>query len=143
MVKIIHALSWLNFSNTFKKLDSEAIVVLNSQTRLWKPMYRKWNSTWVFSSQNPSKNGVVERRNRTLKDSAHTIIDSGTLQIFWTEADNTACYNQNRMMINKIATKTLYEIWNESKPNFLISIFFGCKWYIHNNGKNNFTAFGL
>lgn len=43
-------------------------------------------------------------------------------------------------MINKKYGKTRYEIWNWSKSNLLYLHFFGCKYFIHSNGKNHLTT---
>ena len=49
----------------------------------------------------PEQNGVVERKNRTLIEAARTMLaDSGLPLTFWAEAVNTACYVQNRVLIN-------------------------------------------
>jgi hypothetical protein len=41
-----------------------------------------------------NKNGVVERKNRTLLDMARTMLDEyKTSDRFWAEAINTACYS--------------------------------------------------
>ncbi|GKE54765.1 integrase, catalytic region, zinc finger, CCHC-type containing protein [Tanacetum coccineum] len=48
----------------------------------------------------PYQNGIVERRNQTLVEAAHTMfIFSKALLFFWTEAINTACYTQNHSLI--------------------------------------------
>lgn len=81
----------------------------------------------------PEQNGVVERKNRTLIEAARTMLaDSGLPLYFWAEAVNTACYVQNRVLINKRHTKTAYEILHGIKP--LISFFraFGCQCFILN-----------
>ncbi|GJY38680.1 putative ribonuclease H-like domain-containing protein [Tanacetum coccineum] len=45
----------------------------------------------------PEQNGVVERRNRTLVEAAHTMLSASKLPLFfWAEAIATACYTQNR-----------------------------------------------
>ena len=50
----------------------------------------------------PQQNGVVERKNRTLIEAARTMLsESGLPMYFWAEAVNTACYTQNRTLINK------------------------------------------
>ncbi|XP_073153100.1 uncharacterized protein [Henckelia pumila] len=93
------------------------------------------------ATRTPQQNGVAERRNRTLKEAARTMIaDSGISQKFWAESVNTACYTQNRSMINKKVEKTPYEIWYGKVP--VISYFkvFGCKYFILNNGKTHLTA---
>lgn len=54
----------------------------------------------------PQQNGVAERRNRTLLDAARTMLcDSMLPTFFWPEAVNTACYIQNRVLINKALNK--------------------------------------
>nr|GEU50957.1 putative ribonuclease H-like domain-containing protein [Tanacetum cinerariifolium] len=47
----------------------------------------------------PQRNGVAERRNRTLIEAARTMLADAKLPItFWAEAVNTACYVQNRVL---------------------------------------------
>jgi transposase InsO family protein len=72
-----------------------------------------------FSSPyTPQKNGVVERKNRTLLDMARTMIDEyKTPDQFWVEAINTACYSINRLSLHQILKKTSYELHTGKKPN--------------------------
>nr|GFB40454.1 hypothetical protein [Tanacetum cinerariifolium] len=68
-----------------------------------------------FSSnaRTPQQNGVAERRNRTLIEAARTMLaDAKLLVNFWAEAVNTACYVQNRVLVNNSQNKTLYELFN-------------------------------
>ena len=59
----------------------------------------------------PQQNGVVERKNRTLIEAARTMLSQSKLPIyFWAEAVATACYTQNRTLINKDHDKTPYHI---------------------------------
>jgi hypothetical protein len=55
-----------------------------------------------FSSPyTPQKNGVVERKNRTLLDMAKTMLyEYKTPNQFWAEAINTACYSINRLYLH-------------------------------------------
>jgi transposase InsO family protein len=55
-----------------------------------------------FSSPyTPQQNGVVERKNRTLLDMARTMLDEyKTLDRFWVEAINTACYSINQLYLH-------------------------------------------
>ena len=81
----------------------------------------------------PQQNGVVERKNKTLIEAARSMLaDSGLPLTFWAEAVNTACYIQNRVLVNKRHAKTSYEILHGFKP--LISFFrsFGCVCFILN-----------
>ncbi|KAJ9553200.1 hypothetical protein OSB04_017245 [Centaurea solstitialis] len=49
----------------------------------------------------PQQNGVVERRNKTLVEAARTMLAYSKLLMFlWAEAVDTACYTQNRSIVN-------------------------------------------
>jgi transposase InsO family protein len=70
------------------------------------------------SPYTPQQNGVVERKNRTLLDMARTMLDEyKTLDWFWAEAINTACYSINRLYLHQILKKTSYELLTDKKPN--------------------------
>jgi transposase InsO family protein len=60
-----------------------------------------------FSSHyTPQQNGVVERKNKTLLDMAKTMLDEyKTLDRFWAEAINTACYSINRLYLHESSRK--------------------------------------
>nr|GEZ51599.1 RNA polymerase II second largest subunit [Tanacetum cinerariifolium] len=65
-----------------------------------------------------SLNGVAKRRNRTLIETARTMLADVKLSVaFWAEAVNTACYVQNRVLVNKSQNKTPYELFNESSSS--------------------------
>ncbi|GJR24956.1 putative ribonuclease H-like domain-containing protein [Tanacetum coccineum] len=65
----------------------------------------------------PQQNGVAERKNRTLIEAARTMLaDSILPTTFWTEAVNTACYVQNRVLVIKPHNKTPYELFLGRKP---------------------------
>ncbi|GKD84957.1 retrovirus-related pol polyprotein from transposon TNT 1-94 [Tanacetum coccineum] len=62
-------------------------------------------------ARTPQQNGVAERKNRTLIEAARTMLaDSLLLTTFWTEAVDTACYVQNRVLVTKPHNKTPYEL---------------------------------
>ncbi|KAJ9548148.1 hypothetical protein OSB04_020691 [Centaurea solstitialis] len=66
----------------------------------------------------PQQNGVVERRNRTLVEAARTMLAYSKLPMFlWAEAVDTACYTQNRSIVNNRFGKTPYELINNQVPN--------------------------
>ncbi|GKC96220.1 putative ribonuclease H-like domain-containing protein, partial [Tanacetum coccineum] len=62
-------------------------------------------------ARTPQKNGVAERKNRTLIEVARTMLADSLLPIpFWAEAVNTACYVLNRVLVTKPQNKTPYEL---------------------------------
>jgi transposase InsO family protein len=87
-----------------------------------------------FSSPyTPQQNVVVERKNRTLLDMARTMLDENkTLDQFWAEAINTACYSINRLYLHRILKKTSYELLTGKKPNVSYFRVFGSKCFILN-----------
>nr|GEV81114.1 retrovirus-related Pol polyprotein from transposon TNT 1-94 [Tanacetum cinerariifolium] len=79
------------------------------------------------NARTPQQNGVAERRNRTLIEAARTMLaDAKLLVTFWAEAVNTACYVQNRVLVNKSQNKTPYELFNGRTPTIGFLIPFGC-----------------
>nr|GEZ21040.1 putative ribonuclease H-like domain-containing protein [Tanacetum cinerariifolium] len=59
----------------------------------------------------PQQNGIVERKNMTLIESARTMLADSLLPIpFWAEVINTACYVQNRVLVTKPQNMTPYEL---------------------------------
>jgi transposase InsO family protein len=85
-----------------------------------------------FSSPyTPQQNGVVERKNRTLLNMARTMLDEyKTLDQFWAEAINTACYSINRLYLHRILKKTSYELLTGKKPNVSHFRVFGSNCFI-------------
>nr|GEY48074.1 hypothetical protein [Tanacetum cinerariifolium] len=82
-------------------------------------------------------NGVAERRNRTLIEAAKTMLAVAKLPVtFWAEAVNTACYVQNRVLVNKSQNKTSYELFNGRTPAIGFLKLFGCHVMILNTLDN-------
>nr|GEX44832.1 copia protein [Tanacetum cinerariifolium] len=74
-------------------------------------------------SRTPQQNGVIERKNKTLIDTAGTMLADSLLHTtFWAEAVNTACYVQNRVLVTKPHDKTPYELLIGSGPEWLFDI---------------------
>nr|GEX00350.1 putative ribonuclease H-like domain-containing protein [Tanacetum cinerariifolium] len=74
---------------------------------------KKWIKREFSNARTPQQNGVAKRRNRTLIEAARTMLDDAKLPvIFGAEAVNTACYVQNRVLVNKSQNKTPYELFN-------------------------------
>ncbi|GJR39701.1 ribonuclease H-like domain-containing protein [Tanacetum coccineum] len=68
-------------------------------------------------ARTPQQNGVAERKNRTLIETARTMLaDSKLPTTFWAEAVNIACYVQNRVLVTKPHNKTPYELFLGIKP---------------------------
>nr|GEW71702.1 putative ribonuclease H-like domain-containing protein [Tanacetum cinerariifolium] len=79
------------------------------------------------NARTPQQNGVVERRNKTLIEAARTMLANAKLPVtFWAEAVNTACYVQNKVLVNKSQNKTLYELFNSKTPAIGFLKPFGC-----------------
>nr|GEX00489.1 retrovirus-related Pol polyprotein from transposon TNT 1-94 [Tanacetum cinerariifolium] len=77
------------------------------------------------------------RRNRTLVEAARTMLTFAHLPSFlWDEAIATACFTQNRSIINKCFDKTPYELINKRKPNIKFFRVFGCRCYLLNDNED-------
>nr|GEX40274.1 hypothetical protein [Tanacetum cinerariifolium] len=69
------------------------------------------------NARTPQQNKVAERMNRTLIEATRTMLaDAKLLITFWAEVVNTACYFQNRVLVNKSQNKTPYELFNSRIP---------------------------
>nr|GEZ80301.1 hypothetical protein [Tanacetum cinerariifolium] len=81
-----------------------------------------------------SKNGVVERRNRTLVEAARTMLIFSRAPLFlWAEAIATACFTQNRSIFHRRFNKTPYELINGKKPDISFLHVFGALYYPKND----------
>nr|GEZ90960.1 retrovirus-related Pol polyprotein from transposon TNT 1-94 [Tanacetum cinerariifolium] len=89
------------------------------------------------NARTPQQNGVAERRNRTLIEAARTMLADVKLSVtFWAEAVNTACYVQNRVLVNKSQNKTPYKLFNGRTPAIGFLKPFGCHVMILNTLDN-------
>ena len=81
----------------------------------------------------PEQNGVAERMNRTLVESARAMIaHAGLPNSYWAEAIATAAYVRNRTPARAIKEDTTsYERWYGKKPNVTHLKVFGCIAYAH------------
>ena len=74
----------------------------------------------------PKSNGVVERKNRTLKDMMNVMLASSRAPLnLWGEAVISACHIQNRIH-HKKTSKTPYELWKGYAPNIGYLKVWGC-----------------
>nr|GEV99188.1 hypothetical protein [Tanacetum cinerariifolium] len=91
----------------------------------------------VSSIRTPQQNGVVERRNRTLVETARTMLIFSRAPLFlWAEVIATAYFTQNRSIIHRRFNKTPYELINGRKPNISFLHVFGALCYPKNNRKD-------
>ena len=81
----------------------------------------------------PQQNGVSERMNRTLVESARSMIShAGLSNIFWAEAISAAAYVRNRLPTAALKEReTPYERWYGRKPDVSHFRVFGCMAYAH------------
>ncbi|GKC14358.1 retrovirus-related pol polyprotein from transposon TNT 1-94, partial [Tanacetum coccineum] len=88
-------------------------------------------------ARSPQQNGVVERRNCTLIEAAHTmLIYAKALLFLWPEAVATACYTQNCSMIRLRHGKTPYELLHNKPPDLSYLHMFGALCYPTNDSEN-------
>ncbi|KAI3784230.1 hypothetical protein L1987_43325 [Smallanthus sonchifolius] len=74
----------------------------------------------------PQQNGVAERKNRRLIETARTMLSDAKLPVtFWAEAVNTACHVLNSVLVVKRHNKTCYELINNRLPNLDYLVPFG------------------
>ena len=65
----------------------------------------------------PEPNGVVERKNRTLKEMMNAMLVSSRAPLnLWRKVILSACHIQNRIPYKK-TSKTPYELWKSYAPN--------------------------
>ena len=69
----------------------------------------------------PNENGIVERRNRTLKDMVRSMINHSTFpEPLWGKVVKTAVYILNKVPSNEVA-KTPYELWTSKKLSISVN----------------------
>ncbi|GJW98579.1 putative ribonuclease H-like domain-containing protein [Tanacetum coccineum] len=74
-----------------------------------------------------NKNGVANRKNRTLIEDARMMLaDSKLPTTIWAEAVNTACCVQNKVLVTKPHNTTPYELFLGRKPALGFMRPFGC-----------------
>nr|GEX63056.1 retrovirus-related Pol polyprotein from transposon TNT 1-94 [Tanacetum cinerariifolium] len=74
-----------------------------------------------------SKMALLKGKNRTIIEAARTMLADSLLPIlFWSEAVNTACYVQNRVLVTKPYNKIPYELLPGRTPSIGFMRPFGC-----------------
>ena len=81
----------------------------------------------------PEQNDVAEWMNRTLLESAQSMmVHAGLQDKFWAEPVECAAYNRNRTPTSAIkGNKTPCEVWRAKKPDISHFKVFGCMVYAH------------
>ena len=80
----------------------------------------------------PQQNGVVERKNRTVKEMARTLLQHASLPpSFWGEAVATSVHILNRSLTKAVDGKTPYEVFTGCKPDVSHFKVFGCVAHVH------------
>jgi hypothetical protein len=82
----------------------------------------------------PQQNGVVERKNQSLKEMANCMLQSKSLASkLWDESINCEAYIQNRFPHKSLKGTTPFECWTGKKPKLKVSHFhiFGSRAWAH------------
>ena len=80
----------------------------------------------------PQQNGVAERMNRTIQETARSMMHNvGLGEKFWAEAVCTAVIIRNRSPTVAVDNMTPYECFHGKKPDVSNFKVFGCKAYMH------------
>ena len=78
----------------------------------------------------PQRNGVSERRNRTLLDMVRSMMSQSDLPLsFWGYALETAAFTLNRVP-SKSVVKTPHEMWTGKSPSLSFLKIWGCEVYV-------------
>ncbi|GJT70459.1 putative ribonuclease H-like domain-containing protein [Tanacetum coccineum] len=88
-------------------------------------------------ARSPQQNSIVERRNCTLIEAAHTmLIYAKALLFLWAEVVATACYTQNRSVICLRHGTTPYDLLHDKLPDLSFFHVFGALCYPTNDSEN-------
>ncbi|GKD70792.1 retrovirus-related pol polyprotein from transposon TNT 1-94 [Tanacetum coccineum] len=84
----------------------------------------------ILVARTPQQNGVVERRNHTLVEAAHTMLIFSKSPLFlWAEVVATACYTRIKSLIHTRYNKNPYELLRDRKPDLKFLYIFGALCY--------------
>lgn len=93
---------------------------------------QKGISHQLTAPYSPAQNGVSERMNRTLVESATCMMHHASLpREFWAESVSTAAYLRNRSPNSSLKGITPYEVLFNQKPNVSHLKVFGCLAFLH------------
>ena len=87
------------------------------------------------AAKNSQRNGVVERKNRTIQEDARIMLNEAKLlDSFWREVVYTAVYILNRGQLRVNKDNTPYELWYGIPASIKYFKVFGSNCYIKRNG---------
>ena len=83
------------------------------------------------TARTPQKNGVAERKNKTVMEMARTMLnDSQLSDKFWGQVVHTSIHILNRGLLRNDSEKKPYELWTDRPANVKHFRVFGSKCYI-------------
>ena len=86
----------------------------------------------LTTSYIPKKNGIVERKNKTIIEMAKNMLKAKSLpKKFWAEAVTCALFLLNRCPTKVVFWRTPEKVWNGHKPKVSFLQIFGCIAYSH------------
>ena len=86
----------------------------------------------LTTPRTPQQNGVAERMNRTIQESARSMLQTAALpDSFWAEAVLTAVILKNRSPTVTVKKMTPHEGFTGTKPDVSTLRVFGCDTYMH------------
>nr|GFA96146.1 hypothetical protein [Tanacetum cinerariifolium] len=116
------------------------LVIVDDYSRFtWVKFMRSKDETPMFIIKflKMIQNEVIERRNRTLIEAAHTMLVYAQAPLFlWVEVVATACFTQNRYIIRLLHGKTPYELLHSKLPDLSFFHVFGALCYPTNDSEN-------
>jgi hypothetical protein len=127
------------FKKEMERQYGKAIKILQSDcggefaSAKFQSYLRSEGIQWQHSvAYTPEQNGRAERKNRTIFDTARTLLLQSGLPFFlWPEAVKTAVYLRNRLPSRSTPGKTPYEVLTGKRPNLSHLRIFGCDAYAH------------
>lgn len=83
------------------------------------------------ASRTPQQNGVVERKNRIVKEMEMIMLnEANMLDAYWKEVVHTAIYTLNRVQLRVKNNMTPYELWYDRRSFVKYFKVFGSKCFI-------------
>uniref|UniRef100_A0A2N9ER08 Integrase catalytic domain-containing protein n=1 Tax=Fagus sylvatica TaxID=28930 RepID=A0A2N9ER08_FAGSY len=90
----------------------------------------------------PQQNGVAERLNRTITETARCLrLNAELPKSFWAEAVDMACYIINRSPRVALDGKVAEEVWTGQEVDYSFMRIFGCPAYVHISGEDRDVVF--